>query len=99
MPVGAVAAGALIAPLLSSALGLTGALVSVGAVVVGYALLIQRHEQPARTGRTVARLRQRLTASHRPGPAPGRAGLRWAQIRIVPSARMVQPGLCATSQT
>ena len=53
----------------------------------------------ARTGRTVARLRQRLTASHRPGPAPGRAGLRWAQIRIVPSARMVQPGLWATSQT
>lgn len=45
--IGGIAAGALIAPLLTSLLGLTGALVSVGAVVTAYGLLIQRQERPA----------------------------------------------------
>jgi predicted MFS family arabinose efflux permease len=44
--IGGIAAGSLIAPLLSSALGLTGALLSVGVVVAGYALLIQRQGRP-----------------------------------------------------
>jgi len=45
--IGGIAAGALIAPLLTSVVGLTGALLSVGAVVVAYGLLIQRQERPA----------------------------------------------------
>jgi predicted MFS family arabinose efflux permease len=44
-----IAAGSLIAPPLASALGLTGALVSVGAMTAGYALLLTRRpgRQPA----------------------------------------------------
>jgi hypothetical protein len=45
--IGGIAAGALLAPALTSLLGLTGALVSVGAVVAAYGLLIQRQASPA----------------------------------------------------
>ncbi len=45
--IGGIAVGALLAPALTSLLGLTGALVSVGAVVAAYGLLIQRQASPA----------------------------------------------------
>jgi MFS family permease len=73
--IGGIAAGALIAALLSSALGLTGALVSVGVVVAGYAMLIQRQERPARPARPRPRPSPPAPdgyASARPGPRPAR---------------------------
>jgi len=61
--IGGIAAGALIAPLLTSVVGLTGALLSVGAVVVAYGLLIQRQGAPSAPAAAGATAPSPVTAS------------------------------------
>ena len=62
-PASGIAAGALIAPLLTSVVGLTGALLSVGAVVVAYGLLIQRQGAPSAPAAAGATAPSPVTAS------------------------------------
>jgi len=61
--IGGIAAGALTAPLLTSVVGLTGALLSVGAVVVAYGLLIQRQGAPSAPAAAGATAPSPVTAS------------------------------------
>jgi hypothetical protein len=67
---GGIVVGSLVAPLVVSALGVTGALVAVGLAVLAYALILLR-QVPAR--------RQPFTAQAEPATAPEPAGVLVAQ--------------------